>query len=198
MTKVLLIGDVHGNVDAYWKILQQNKCDFSLQAGDFGFQKHHDWHLSNIDNAKHLIIFGNHDYWPYINEKHSCGYFTHIPNQNIMTIAGAYSIDQHHRILGRDYFKEEEMSFRMQNELIDYYTLVKPSIIVSHECPQSVRYNCFGIEQSSNTSRLLDALFHIHKPKLWIFGHHHKSLNTVLYDVNFICLNSLETMILDI
>lgn len=198
MSKLLIIGDVHGKIDNYQKILQQNEYDYSFQLGDFGFKKHHDWHLKNIDNNKNKIIFGNHEWWPYINNKHSCGYFTHIPNQNIITIAGAYSIDNYKRILGKDYFKEEEMNFQMQNELIDYYSLIKPNIILSHECPQFIRNNCFNISEYSTTSRLLNELFHIHKPKLWIFGHHHKSLNTVFNDVNFICLNSLETMILDI
>ena len=44
---LLIIGDVHGKVNEYYKLLQKHK-GVSIQVGDFGFKKEHKWHLNLI------------------------------------------------------------------------------------------------------------------------------------------------------
>ena len=67
---LLIIGDVHGKVNEYWKILQKwDKRHCSIQVGDFGFKKQHEWHLKNIDFSQHQINFGNHDDYSFLHEQ---------------------------------------------------------------------------------------------------------------------------------
>lgn len=56
---LLVIGDVHGKINEYWKLINKYNID-SIQLGDFGFKRHHNWHLENVDSSKHKINFGNH------------------------------------------------------------------------------------------------------------------------------------------
>ena len=45
---------------------------------------------------------------------------------------------------------------------------------------------------SSRTRQALDAMFDIHKPDLWLFGHWHDSQDRNVMGTRFICLNELE------
>lgn len=196
---MLIIGDVHGKVDAYKKIVESYPGG-TIQVGDFGFKEKHDWHMNNIDPEKHKINFGNHDYYPYLWKPHSTGNFTYraanyinLPNKSLMTIRGADSIDQMFRTDGVDWFKEEEMNYKEWNGCFELYTQRKPQIIISHECPKAVRDHLFGIWENSGTSKALQQCFEIHQLELWIFGHHHESKDEVINGTRFICLAELET-----
>lgn len=111
----------------------------------------------------------------------------------MFTIRGAYSIDKHIRKEGVDYFPNEELDYNQINKAIDLYKEKKPKIVVSHDCPQSARENLFSITDKSITSNGLERLLEEHEPDLWIFGHHHKSVNTMIGNTNFVCLDELET-----
>ena len=187
-----VIGDVHGNINAYWKLMNKHNIINSIQVGDFGFRKENDWFIENIDSNKHKICFGNHDYYPYFDKPYSLGNFSVI-NDKIMTIRGGYSIDKYSRFLGLDYFHNEELSYFEQCMVYDEYVSVKPDIVISHECPSMLVDNFVEyVDIYSSTSKFLNKLLSKHKPKKWIFGHYHKSFNEVIDGVNFICLNELE------
>jgi len=196
---MLLIGDVHGKVDQYFKLIE-NYNGKSVQVGDFGFKKHHDKLIDNLSINKddHKILFGNHDYYPYVNAQHSIGdYGMH---EGMFCVRGAKSIDQHRRTEGLDWFPEEELTYRQFGEMIDMYEQLKPDIVVSHTCPTSVAQSLYGYYNTgkaadrSITSDSLDVMFEIHKPKIWVFGHHHKSKDITIMDTRFICLEELETV----
>lgn len=193
---MLVIGDVHGKVNEYWKIVQKNKGNKSIQCGDFGFKTQHDWFLQNIDFNLNKICFGNHDYFPYLNMPHSCGNFQFFEDQSIFTVRGAYSIDQYHRTEGRDWFSNEELNYSEFHDLIDYYLEVKPNVVISHDAPHSIRQTLFGITDKSTTSNGLQAMFENHQPDLWIFGHHHQSKDVNINRTRFICLKELETFLI--
>jgi len=184
---MIFIGDVHGKVSRYKSIV--DRYDASIQVGDFGFKKEHDWYKKHI-SPEHKINFGNHDYYPYLNENYSCG--NHSYDNGIFTIRGADSIDRKFRIDGVDWFRDEELSYLESLEVIDAYRLAKPEIVCSHDCPQSVCEELFG-HPPSFTRKLLDYLLSIHQPLIWVFGHHHQSIDTTIGSTRFKCLAALET-----
>jgi Icc-related predicted phosphoesterase len=196
----LIIGDVHGKVDEYQEIV--NNTDLcTIQVGDFGFKIQHDWFLQNIDykqnligvgGFRHMINFGNHDDTLYLDRYYSTGDYC-VFGYNLMTVRGAESIDKNKRVEGIDYWSNEELSYTEMKEAIKTYEEYKPKIMVTHECPQSIREYFFGIKEESLTSLGLQEMFEIHQPELWIFGHHHRSKNEVINGTRFICLNELET-----
>lgn len=198
---VLLIGDVHGKVNNYYQILQKHGLNDSnkktIQLGDFGFQKSHNWHIDNINHNNHKILFGNHDYYPYINKPHSLGKFKYNKDLKILSICGAYSIDKHHRTEGVDLFENnEQLTYNQFYKVLNLIDLYKPEIIISHDCPHDVRYSLFGISEKSTTTNGLQAIFECYQPSLWVFGHHHKSITETIDGTKFICLKELETILI--
>ena len=167
----------------------------SIQLGDFGFKREHDWFIENIDSNVHKINFGNHDYYPYLNEPHSLGNYQY--SDGIFTVRGAWSIDRDYRREGVDWFADEEMNYTEMMACLNYYEKIKPRIVVSHECPNTPREEFFNIWNQSNTSHILEAMFQIHQPETWIFGHHHSPRNQVINGTRFICLPELGTFIID-
>lgn len=192
-SNLLVIGDVHGNLYDYENILKKCSCS-SIQVGDFGFSKHHKWHLKNINYTQHKINFGNHDDYTYLREFHSLGDFS--IRTDMMTVRGAFSIDKICRTENISWWSNEELNYEEMQKAIDFYILNKPKIMITHDCPQEVRKTLFKINEKSITSNGLQIMFEAHQPELWIFGHHHKSKNELINNTRFVCLKELETMVL--
>lgn len=192
---MLVIGDVHGKINEFWQLHHKLKPEKSIQLGDFGFKRQHDWFLENMDCQNHKINFGNHDYYPYLNREHSLGDWSY--ENGIFTIRGAYSTDRRHDPVREnfDWFANEEISYANGYKVIDAFVKHKPEIVVTHDCPQSIAIRFFQIHQPSLTRQLLQACVEMHQPLLWIFGHHHKHKDTVVVPTRFICLGELETFI---
>lgn len=194
---MIIIGDIHCKVDQYFQLIKNEQS--SLQVGDFGFKEEHDWHLENVSNH-HRVNFGNHDYYPYLNKPHSCGNFSY--DGTIFTIRGAHSIDRHKRLESVDWFENEELNAVEQLEVLDAYLLHKPEIVIAHDAPMFVTTELFGfpkpmdidyLKYKSQTRALLEHLVKEHPPKIFIFGHFHKSKDEVIEGTRYICLKELET-----
>lgn len=192
---MIIIGDVHGKIQEYKKIIDSTK-EKTIQVGDFGFKKQHEWHLENINSDLHKINFGNHDDTTFLNSKHSLGNYSLIENEGekIMTVRGAYSIDKIHRTEGIDWWNNEELTYEQLSNICDIYHFIQPNIMITHDCPSIIRDILFGIKDKSITSNALEIMFSMFKPKLWIFGHHHKSIEMNYKGTKFICLNELKTI----
>lgn len=186
-----IIGDVHQKIVDYFEIIQNE--DKTICVGDFGFSDEHNFHAKNI-SPKHKINFGNHDNTEFLNFPHSCGNFGN--HYGIFTIRGAKSIDAHLRYAGVNFWHNEELSYTEGLSLIDQYTKELPNIVVSHDCPEIVRQSMFNIFDKTFTSVLLETLFEIHQPDLWIFGHHHQSKQVQINGTKFICLSELEVFVI--
>lgn len=186
---MLIIGDVHGKVLEYQE--KVSKYPESICVGDFGFKKQHTWHINNM-SPSHKINLGNHDDPAYVNAPHSCGNFSF--RDGIFTVRGADSIDKHLRTEGIDWFPNEELTYAEMQEAVDAYIAIRPSVVVTHDCPQSIRRLMFGIYDSSLTSQGLEIMLQKHQPDVWIFGHHHVSMNELVGKTSFICLAELETI----
>lgn len=185
---MLIIGDVHGKFSEYKKLLGEEP---SIQVGDMGF----DYTELDCLSSHHKFIKGNHDNYN-LHSSHDLGDYGVW--QNVFFIRGANSIDKNMRIDGISWWADEELSYQELKDCISMYETVKPDIVVSHDCPHTTANQVFGITESSRTRQALDIMWGIHQPKIWCFGHHHRSINTVIGHTRFICLAELETINLTI
>lgn len=197
--QLMLIGDVHGKYHKYQELIQiaEDKNINSIQLGDFGFELEHIWHRNNIDCDNHKILFGNHDFYPFIDLPHSLGNFGYLEEYGIFYIRGANSIDKYRRTPGLNWFDNEELSWEEANQCLDLYETIKPNIVISHDCP-FFAYEHFNIKSTikNHTSVLLSEIHNTHQPQNWYFGHHHISTNFMYMNTNFRCLAELEYTII--
>lgn len=209
MTTIRFIGDVHGKWQRYKNLIKG--VPRSIQVGDFGIgfynprtetysRPPHD----TMAKGDHKFIRGNHD-----NPQH-CR--THpfwisdgeIVDGSIFCVGGALSIDKHIRTEGWDWWEDEELSYKEFLKLIQTYEAAKPSVVVSHECPETVMNHVISAKGKymydipSITRQFLDNLMYVHKPDLWIHGHWHFDHHTIFDGVEFIGLGELSHLDLEI
>lgn len=209
--EILVIGDIHAKVPAYISKLKEHlkgekREDFySIQIGDFGFGQDYErrnFHFNRsriLDENKHVFFGGNHDDYDNLPDFH-LGDFGVVPFwDDAFFIRGAYSIDKDLRTPGLDWWGEEELSWEQCNRCIEAYQEEKPKIVLSHDAPDTAVHRMFPTHKrlNSTTGRLLDRLFDIHQPELWIFGHWHKGETSRIDETRFISLPELGTFLFD-
>ena len=199
-----LVGDVHGNIASYISLVKE--IPYSIQLGDLGF-KYKPW-IYDLSADQHKVLAGNHDNYDledgiFANQtEHFLGdYGVHtVPDiGNLFFIRGGNSIDRYNRIAGLSWWPDEELSYEKCQKALDLYSKLKPDMVISHECPESVIKYVSGLNHwngkpipPSVTSMVLQYMFEKHQPKLWFFGHHHKSWTMMIDGTQFRCLNELE------
>lgn len=185
------IGDVHNHKQDY--VLLARKAEYSLQVGDMAFD--YDF-LNCLDTSRHKFIGGNHDNYDRINESPNnlgdFGIWKTPVIDPIFFVRGAFSIDRWRRSEGKDWWYEEQLTYRQQCEAVVQYVKEKPEIVVSHDCPSSVALHLFGVEENNSTRKMLQFMLEEWQPKLWLFGHHHKSRREKVRETKFVCLKQLE------
>ncbi len=214
---MLFIGDCHGEFKTYEYILfkMQHKggdkgVPCSFQCGDFGmgfserdpkYSKDGKGWFPPVD-TNHKFIRGNHDdpslYSGHPNYAGDYGYFE---KPGIFYVSGGFSVDyfirQARDAITKDktWWENEELLQEQLDDAIEYYTLVKPKIMVSHECPTVTKYdvvtNPLKKEIISRTEKTLQTMFEIHKPEIWIFGHHHIRKDVLIDKTKFVALCEL-------
>lgn len=196
MSFVRIIGDVHGKIDQYKKITDD--CSYSIQIGDIGFKNEWKRVSNEISGDKHKIIAGNHDdYDTLINVENYFGDFglTTHGGMNFFYVRGAYSLDSKERTMDIDIWPEkEELNYGKLNQVIDQHEKFLPEIVLTHDAPKEATYSMFRPtwHYPSRTVEALDQMFKIHQPKLWIFGHWHRTIFKKVNDTFFICLGELD------
>ena len=207
---MLIIGDVHGKYKEYVNLLTED----SIQIGDLGFNN---YLVENLP-GNHKFFPGNHDNHDNdYNLKNCLGRFGEIKigSKQGFFVAGGFSIDKNFRknahFTGKwpkTYFENEELGFKESMECVELYEKIKPEIVLSHEAPRSIVneftspdiLSNYGFDPetfTTHTSELLQHMFEIHQPKLWIFGHYHKSWRKEINKTQFILLNELEVYKID-
>lgn len=194
---ITLIGDVHGKYEHYHKIVRQTeRHPYTLQIGDFGFK--YDT-LKNVDSTRHLILPGNHDHYDTCyNHPHFLGDYgyTSLNRIDFFYYRGAYSIDQQYRTIGIDWWENEQVNIDQFMKARELYRDIKPEVMITHDCPQDIALQMLEPGQrvyENITSWALQELYNIHQPKLWFFGHWHRSVKIQHGNTQFVCLNELET-----
>jgi len=190
---IRIIGDVHGKIQSYLNLLKG--CDYSIQLGDFGFTR--EWEqLQEISGDNHKIIPGNHDNYDILfNYPHCAGNFgSSIFDLPFFFVRGARSVDANIRIEGIDYWRNEELNYGELSDAISLYEKTKPAIVLSHDVTSYASIEMFSspTRYKSGTVQALDDMFEIYKPKLWIFGHWHRTSYRKIGDTMFVCLGELS------
>lgn len=175
-----VIGDVHGHHDEYQWLIE--RAQYTLQLGDFGFN--YDV-LCNVDGNKHKILAGNHDNYSkctqsnfiHMHSNHWLGDYGTINfvGFDIFFVRGGFSIDKATRTEGQSWWPDEELTYKEMSKAIELFGEIKPNFVITHECPAEVinlikPHNDF---KPSMTSNMLQQMHDIHKPDMWLFGHHH-------------------------
>jgi len=196
----IFCGDVHGKFEQYKKIIKQHKN--TIQVGDMGvgFRRwpHGEWSqnppyaLMVEQNAR--FIRGNHD-----NPNVCAGHSQCIPDGKIindmMFVGGAYSIDWKYRIPEYDWWDDEEIPQEWFDIIKQAYSVMRPACMVTHDCPYFIYpmiHSHHFVDIPSRTPKALEAMWQMHKPKVWVFGHHHKSFDQIVDGTRFVCLAELE------
>lgn len=196
---ITFIGDPHGKIDDLVRIVKSaTQPTKFICVGDLGFKYQVEQIYAKLRGIDFNCVPGNHDYIPWKDKWPYLGDYCYFPDESIFTVRGADSIDKHLRTERRDWFAAEEMTYQEGLLAFDEYVKVKPRIVVSHDCPQSVMTSLFGYPEKSQTRTMLEHMFEAHKPDLWVFGHHHSSKDVNILGTRFVCLEELEIMKLEI
>tara|TARA_R100001463_G_scaffold53063_1_gene104001 strand:+ start:523 stop:1278 length:756 start_codon:yes stop_codon:yes gene_type:complete len=192
-----IIGDIHNKHEVYNRelIAGRDKCYAhnlsceeidqqlkTVQIGDLtdNYTEFFD-HLSSpeIDSShngvydrQNLLLQGNHDPSKAV----PCCLPRFGESNGVFWVSGAYSIDKN---LQSNWNPDEELSMAECYRAVELYASldIKPSVIISHDCPNYIRKDKpLKIESQTRTSDLLQALLEIHAPDIWVFGHHHTHL----------------------
>ena len=199
MTKTRIIGDIHGALYEYEYIIED--CKKSIQIGDFGigFAGPY-WHEQvNALHTKgnHRFIRGNHDN-PDKCRKDMVGYIEDGTIENdVMFIGGAWSIDWQWRTEGVSIWYNEELTYEEFAKLLEVYAVMKPRVMITHDCPLSIAQKEFidtgkGMSDralvKTRTGQALQAMFELHQPEEWYYGHWHDTTTITDNGTKFQCL----------
>jgi predicted phosphodiesterase len=220
MTLVRFIGDTHGKWKRYKKLIKSAPEGVSLQLGDFGVGFYEPYSepprliggappYDTMASGSHYFIRGNHDN-PGVCAKHPFwvrdGMYADLMGAEgqVFCIGGATSIDREWRAPGYTWWEDEELSYKNWNIILDLYEQAKPDIVATHDVPERVvraiiapraRYTHF---YKSMTCQALDNLFEIHRPAVYLHGHHHISYRQVYRGTEFIGLGELDYIDLEL
>ena len=196
---MFFIGDIHGKWEEYLDLLAVFGTQKSIQVGDFGFGFKKD--IPDNWNMNHRFIRGNHD------DPAACKMHPNylgdygVTGDGIFFVGGGYSIDVvwrksvQHQYPYPIWWEDEEIAEVEFEKILELYKLTKPKIMVSHDCPSTVKNILIkgGAPFSNRTSDgLLSAMFKVYQPTLWVFGHYHKSFDSTIDGTRFVCLDELE------
>lgn len=207
----IFIGDVHGKYKQLKRIVR--KHENVIQVGDLGVGFINTMTGRMMTNPPHYLlkergfraIRGNHDN-PSVFFKQSYaikdGHTEITPKgTKVMFMGGALSIDKQWRTQNCDYWEDEELTQAELYEMISIYDNFKPDVMVTHDCPEFVAVhmkNGMKMDFPSITRQALDAMYDIHQPAIHLYGHWHESYHKTHRGTEFICLNELETMEINI
>ncbi len=193
MTNIVrFIGDTHGKFNTMGIMMQQARK--SIHVGDvgIGFTKYGDRNIFkkyDTISGDHTFIRGNHD--KLFNIKHHFKDYwnkdgSYDADNDIFFVGGAWSIDKRYRTENVDWWKDEEIHEGLFDRILSSYSIIKPSIVVSHDIPKHItpylyKFGYYDTIYSNTTNVYLERMFYAHQPKLWICGHwHDKSVKNVL------------------
>lgn len=184
---MLIIGDVHSRTKEYLDIANSNSK--TIQIGDIGF----DFDYSTLPSSA-KIVGGNHHNYDRLkaSEAYLGDYGVY---DNFFFVRGAHSPDKQYRVEGVSWWREEELTYKELYDAIDLYATYRPIMMLSHTCPKFLIPELGGHESwGTATEMALERMWELYQPRIWVFGHFHKSFRKKIEHTLFICLNELETV----
>jgi hypothetical protein len=193
---MLFLGDTHGKKIDLSKIVDihpniHNETIYCVGDCGVGFPNFIPEIPSNVK-----FIAGNHDnrkLCPTQFPNQYLGDYGYIEELDLFFVSGAWSIDKKYRTEDVDWWSWEELNYAETSDMIQLYSQVKPSNLLTHDFPTSVIPTLFGYEGIKNhTGSMLDHMFQTWKVKQHIAGHHHFSVQKNILGTQFTCLAELE------
>lgn len=194
---IRLIGDVHGLIPLYARLIEDVAC--SIQLGDMGFSHSYQQLADHaIDPTHHRFVPGNHDEYPHL-PSHALGDYgsATLAGFGFFYVRGALSVDRMWRTEGSTWWPEEELTAEQGSAALEAYRESLPNIVLSHDCPTSVLPLFLTNPAKMDPSRtgdMLQRLLDEHRPRLWVFGHHHRTRQREVAGTQFACLGELDCM----
>ncbi|WP_165233984.1 metallophosphoesterase family protein [Aquisphaera insulae] len=200
MDRLRIIGDVHGQVTRddlprldrrpYVEIV--GGAPHSVQVGDMGDAETYETLGALVDPSRHRFFPGNHDHHGSFPAR-CLGDFGEVVLGGVrfFFIRGAASTDREKLValgnrLGRTlWYEAEELTDDEMKSAEAVYADARPEIVLSHDGPTDAARAAFAestrrrIDRPgapfarSRTTDFLGRLLEVHRPRLWIFGHHH-------------------------
>jgi len=195
--KILLLSDLHGKFKQYNDIVNSTEYPtIVLGIEGLGFNDRLDAEFK--PNKKDKFFRGNHSD-PAKCKAHPnyMGDYGYDEKTGIFHIAGAYSIDKAWRTPMINWWPDEQIPRSEWNNIKKLYKETKPNIMLSHTLPYSMITPIFEGHfkpMQDDTTMLLDMLLEIHKPKLYVFGHMHRSAQKKINGTQWVSLDELETL----
>ena len=203
MSKIRLVGDVHGDGRAINQMLQStHHYDLTIQIGDFGIGFGAERYLHNSDD-QFKILFGNHDNYDILAQyPENLGRFgiLDFDGKRIFYVGGAWSIDWANRVPGLSWWSNEELNISEIDQCLDLWEKECKSIdyVITHDCPIMVGHAILGyMPYENNTNRALYEMWKFHEPSEWFYGHWHMSRIDKIGNTIFRCLNINEDCVIE-
>lgn len=196
--KIIILSDVHGNILRCQDVALRNPGTPIVQLGDLGVGFVPREVIENLP-PNFFFFPGNHDNRKIAVTMDKCmGHFGPYFGESIFIVSGADSKDKEMRTEGVNWWPDEELTYEQGQRCIDEWAGGKAQVIVSHDAPQRLVEAFFLIYDRSRTRQILDAMVEARKPKLVIFGHHHRPFSQHHKGVEYVGLKIDQTITLDI
>ncbi len=193
---MIILSDVHANWDRVEQVCRLWPDHTVVQLGDLGIGWIRTEYVLENSPKNFRFFVGNHDNRTVANTLPAClGNFGEF--ENIFFVSGAHSIDQADRIEGKDWWRDEELSYSQSMECLKAWEKSDKEILVSHDTTQSFVERFMLIYDRSITRTLLQGMIEVRKPKMIIFGHHHRRYEIDFDGIQYRGLASNETFVLD-
>lgn len=177
---MFFIGELlRDDVDILLNILRKNSNDHITQVGNMFFGSYYQSFKFFTDHVegvfdKFKFLRGNNDNPIFcVKSKHYLGNYGMNHEAGYFFVSGSCSdkTDRNRKIY-IDQFPNEELTSHELERMEDFYSKIKPDIVVTNEIPEIVKLR-YDIP-ISKTSLVLSDLISIHSPLYWIYGIDHK------------------------
>ncbi len=180
---LIILGDTGINyyLDERDKTLKEQLNSYNIKL--FCVQGNHEERPENISTYKEIDMFGGK---VFIEEAYpnlifaKNGELYDIDNKKVLVIGGAYSVDKNYRIIYRyPWFKDEQLSKKEMDNILNKYKGHHIDIVLSHTCPlkyEPTEVFMKGIDQSNvdkSMEKFLDKLEESIDYDKWYCGHYH-------------------------
>jgi len=191
MEDLVFIGDAHAKFDQMLACVSEDTDAARIyQVGDFGIG------FKPVPSLPQNFRFirGNHDN-PALAKAHEnfLGDYG-VDEFGVGYLGGAHSVDEAWLVPGVSWWRDEELSLHQLQEAIDDLVEAKPEIMITHSAPSVFKKELVLRDIPNRTDQALDELVQRIKPRYWICGHYHTSLDLKINGTHFVCLNELETL----
>ena len=175
---MIVLSDVHCDWNRVEQVCRLYPDQTVVQLGDLGIGFLRTEFVRENTPKNFRFFVGNHDNRSVANTLPSClGDFGEF--EDIFFVSGAHSVDKSVRLEGKDWWPDEELSYGQASACLDAWEKSDKDIIVSHDTTQSFVEKFMLIYDQSITRSLLQRMIEVRKPKMVIFGHHHRR-----YEIN--------------